>query len=93
MGGGVGVGCGVAVGWGTRFACTHDARFEEPPLSYVEMIMNANSPAFGEQTGRAEALLPAGGDAHGMSVTSNVRSSPGGVTLACARSVYRQVPG
>ena len=68
-------------------------RFDESPRSYVEMIMNANRPAPGEQIGRADALLPAGGDAHGMSVTSKVRSSPGGVVLACARSVYLQVPG
>ena len=69
------------------------ARFEELPRSYVEMIMNANRPAPGEQIGRTGPVLPAGGDAHGMSVTSKVRSSPGGVVLACARSVYLHVPG
>ena len=78
---------------GFRLAWTQLVGFEESPRSYVEMIMNANSPALGEQMGRADALLPAGGDAHGMSVTSNVRSSPGGVELAWARSVYLQVPG
>jgi hypothetical protein len=55
------------------------------------MIMNAKSPAFGEQIGRADA--PAGGDEHGISVTSNVRSRPGGLELACERSTYFQVPG
>jgi hypothetical protein len=57
------------------------------------MIMNAKSPALGEQTGRAEGFVPVAGEAQGMSVTSKVRSSPGGVALACERSLYFQVPG
>src|SRR3989442_8399212 len=54
------------------------------------MIMNANRPAFGEQLGRTLALA---GDAQGMSVMSNVRSSPGGLALAWDRSMYLQVAG
>jgi hypothetical protein len=73
-------------------AWSQDARELEVPRSYVEMIMNANSPAFGEQMGRAEAV-PGGGLAHGMSVTSKVRSRPGGFVLFCCRSTYFQVAG
>jgi hypothetical protein len=54
------------------------------------MIMNANSPASGEQTGLADAPV---GLVHGMSVMSNVRSSPGGLVLPWDLSWYFQVPG
>jgi len=54
------------------------------------MIMNANKPASGEQTGLAEAPV---GLVHGMSVMSKVRSRPGGLWLPCDLSWYFQVPG
>src|SRR5258708_21194073 len=54
------------------------------------MIMNANSPASGEQTGLADAPV---GLVQGMSVMSNVRSRPGGLVLPWDRSWYFQVPG
>src|SRR5438445_3994085 len=73
-------------------AWSHDASESELPRSYVEMIMNANSPAFGEHIGRAEAV-PGGGLAQGMSVMSKVRSRPGGLVLAWGRSLYFQDAG
>jgi hypothetical protein len=54
------------------------------------MIMNAKSPASGEQTGLADAPV---GLVHGMSVMSKVRSSPGGLVLPWDRSSYFHVPG
>src|SRR5580700_11610462 len=73
-----------------RFACSQEARSAELPRSYVEMIMNAKSPASGEQTGLAEAPV---GLVQGMSVMSNVRSRPGGLVLPWDLSWYFQVPG
>jgi len=63
------------------------------PRSKVEMIMNPNSPAFGEQIGRGD--WPAIGEAgtQGTSVMSKVRSSRTGLVLDCALSTYFQVPG
>jgi len=58
------------------------------------MIMNANNPAPGEHSGLGEAPPPAtwDGEAHGMSVMSNVRSSSVG-DVDCAFSLYFHVAG
>src|SRR6266851_3043189 len=91
LGWGLGLDCAVGEGCGgVRLDCTQDARFVEPPRSYVEMIMKANRPALGAQLGRADGPEAA---AHWTSVMSKVRSSPGGLALDCERSVYFQVPG
>src|SRR5712692_2324877 len=84
------VGDGLATG-GFKLACIQDARLAESPRSYVEMIMKAKrptsgggeTPAAGFEHGRAASL-----DA--QTVMFRVRSRPGGLVLACARSLYRQ---
>src|ERR1700687_6088336 len=84
------VGDGLGAG-GLRLVWIQEARLGESPRSYVGMIMKGKRPPSGG------AGTPGAGFEHGSSATLDaqtvmlrVRSRPGGLALACARSLYLQ---